>query len=73
MESKNQQVRDFIERQVKESISVYVSQLSDRPSAEIINQHRTSIANRACWHITETYRFLELADIMGWRRTSARR
>ena len=38
MDSKNQQVRDFIERQVKESISVYVSQLSDRPAAEIINQ-----------------------------------
>ncbi len=73
MATKRDEVREFLRREVKRSINDHCADISDRELAETIRKSRDGIAVAAAWHIAEEYRFLELADLMEWRRTRVRR
>ncbi len=73
MVSKREEMRKFIQRESRNAISLMIASMADRPSADTIRQHRESLANEISFHITEHYRFLELADIMEWKKTRTRR
>jgi hypothetical protein len=73
MDSKQDQVREFIKRQIREALLVASAETSDRAMGETVRQNATYLASQCCWHIAENYRFLELADIMEWKRTRTRR
>lgn len=73
MTTKRDEVRDFIQREVKNALSVLVSNMANRQDGDIIRSNRETMSIQIAWHLTEQYRFLELADIMEWRRTRVRR
>jgi acetylglutamate kinase len=73
MTTKRDEVREFIRREAKSALGEVVASIAHREQAEIIRANRDSLATQIAWHIAEEYRFLELADIMEWRRTRVRR
>ena len=73
MSTKRDEVREFIQREAKNAISVLISNMAERQHGDVIRSNRDSIAGQIAWHIAEEYRFLELADIMEWKRTRVRR
>ena len=73
MTTKREEVREFIQREVKNALYELIATMGNREHAEIIRTNRDFLSSNICWHIAQDYKFLELADIMAWRRTSARR
>jgi len=73
MSTKREEVRDFVKRKTREAIAMHVAEMTDRVVAETIRGSMNSIASAVCWHINEEYCFIELADIMEWKRTRSRR
>lgn len=71
--SKRDEVRDFINRQARCALNELIGEMGNREQAEVIRTNRDYIANKLGWHIAEQYRFLELSDIMEWKRTRVRR
>ena len=70
--SKQEEIRDFIERQAERAIVLQSVYLGDEDGATA-RRLRGSIARAVASEITRKYNFLELADIMEWKRTMARR
>ena len=73
MSTKREEIRDFIKREAAYAVHQLASTMSDRTAAETIRVNVGMIAGQIAWHIAEEYRFLELADIMEWKRTRVRR
>ena len=73
MDSKSTQIRLFIERQVKEAILLYSGEMFNRQTAEVLRLEARIIAQQAGCRVSNGYAFLELADIMEWKRTRVRR
>lgn len=73
MATKRDEVREFLRREAKRALNDHCVDMSDRESAEVIRKAREGIALAVAWHIAEEYRFLELADLMEWKRTRVRR
>lgn len=72
MSSKRDQVREMIERKARRAIAEWIG---DNPqnSQQPLQQIRGTLALIVAQRITEEYEFLELADIMEWRRTRVKR
>jgi hypothetical protein len=73
MTTKRDEVREFIRREAKKALGEVIANAPNREHAEIIRASRETLATTIAWHIAEGYRFLELADIMEWKRTRVRR
>lgn len=73
MSGKREQVRQFIDGETRLAIADYISGMNNREHAEAIRQNRNSIAERISFHLWSEYRFLELTDIMEWKRQRVRR
>lgn len=73
MSTKRDEIRDFIKREVRQSLLVVCSDLGNREHAESIRMNINHLSVQVAFHIAEEYRFLELADIMEWKRTRVRR
>lgn len=71
--TKREEVREFLKREIRNALGLLVVDMSNKENAEVIRAHRDSIATQVSWHIQEQYRFLELCDIMEWKRTRERR
>lgn len=71
--TKRDEVREFIKRETTNAISVLIATIADKEAGSVIRSNRENIAITVSWHIAEQYRFLELCDIMEWKRTRARR
>ena len=50
-----------------------IATMSDRDSAEVIRKNMDHVAAAIAFEIADVYPFLELADIMEWKRTRVRR
>lgn len=73
MSTKKEEVYQFLRRKARNSIATYSVELSDRTAAEVIRSHRNALAETIAQGLLDDYVFLELADIMEWRRTRVRR
>lgn len=73
MSSKEQLIDQFIERKTKAALYRYVGQMNDRVQAETIRQNITQICFHVSMEVSTEYSFLELADIMEWKRTRVRK
>lgn len=73
MSGKREQVREFIERHVLGCLAEVVADMGNRDHAEAIRSNRRHISQQISWRIWQEYVFLELADIMEWKRTRVRR
>jgi uncharacterized protein YsxB (DUF464 family) len=71
--TKRDEVRDFVKRESREALNSQIADMSNREHAEVIRQNRDYICAAVAWHLAEEYRFLQLADIMEWKRTRVRR
>ncbi len=72
-ETKRDVVRELFEKQALTSIANSIAEMPNREHAEAIRLNRRYIASQIAWRIYDEYVFLELADIMEWKRTRARR
>ncbi len=72
-QTKKQEVYDFIRRKAKQAISIHSVEISDRAVAETIRANRSNLAEVIALEIAEEYSFLELVDIMEWKRSRVRR
>jgi len=72
-ESKRDVVRSMMIRRSKNAIAQQIAVMSNREHAEVIRQNLNGISTCIGWEIAEEYAFLELADIMEWKRTRVRR
>lgn len=70
---KRDELRAFINREAVHAMNDWAADEPDRETAETVRGRRAPIAGAIAWHIAEQYRFLELADIMEWKRTRERR
>ena len=66
-------LRECIQRRVKDAILIASATMSDRVAAEAIRQHAISLASNIAWHCCDTYEYMEIADIMEWKRTRVSR
>jgi hypothetical protein len=73
MTTKNEQVREFIQREVKNALYELIATMGNRDHAEVLRTNRDYLSGNISWHFAQDYKFLELADIMEWRRTRVRR
>ncbi len=73
MQGKREQVREFLRREISEGLQVAVVEMGDRGAAEVIRTQIGTLSNQISWRFYNEYRFLELADIMEWKRTRVRR
>jgi len=71
--TKRDQVREFINKESAHAIEQHIAGMFNREAAEIIRLNRHELARAVGWQIAEEYRFLELADIMEWKRSRVRR
>lgn len=71
--SKREEIRYFVERQARFAMYQHLARMPDRSAAETILRHVSQLASSVAFEIAEEYRFLELADIMEWKRTRVRR
>lgn len=62
-----------MQREATHAIYTFIANATNREHAEIIRTNRDNLASQIAWHIAGEYRFLELADIMEWKRTRVRR
>ena len=73
MKNKRDELRECIQRRAKSALYVRASTLIDREQAEAIRKNVDTLANAIAWQCCDTYEFLEIADIMEWKRTRVRR
>ncbi len=73
MSTKRDEVRDFVKRRAWAAIAEKVARMNDRGHAETIRLNIEQLASGIAYEIADTYPFLELADIMEWKRTRVRR
>lgn len=73
MSTKRDEVRDFVKRKTRTAMSERLAAMSDRAAAETIRVNMDHIAAAIAYEIADVYPFLELADIMEWKRTRVRR
>jgi hypothetical protein len=73
--SKQTEVADLIRREVRDAVMVLAAEemLTNHDDAVVIRRKAESIGGRAAGRITEHYRFLQLADIMGWKSRAVKR
>lgn len=71
--SKESEIQSFIKQKALVALNEIIAELSDRQQAESVRNIRLAIAARVGWEVVSRYSFLELADIMEWRRTRVRR
>ena len=71
--TKRDEVRDFIRSQADRALCECVADMMDRAQAEVIRANRKYLASYISYAVTDEYSFIELADIMGWKRTRVRR
>ena len=74
---KKELIREFIARQVQSAIDHMAADRLLQPiagseEAALLIRFKRDISHRVGWQVTEQYRFLELADIMEWKRTRER-
>ena len=73
MNTKRDEVRDFVKRRARAALAESVASMQDRAAAETIRVNLNFICAAVACEIAATYPFLELADIMEWKRTRVRR
>jgi hypothetical protein len=73
MLSKRDELREFLERQAREALLLHTATMQDRAAAETIRANARLLSGAVAFNVTEEYRFLELADIMEWKRERIRR
>ncbi len=71
--SKSEEIYHFMQRQTRAALVEWIASTSDRQSAEIIRQNLNYICNSVGDQVAKEYSFLELADIMEWKRTRTKR
>lgn len=73
MSSKRDQVREMIERKARRAIAEWMGNNPNGASTKPLYEIHGTLAMLIAQRITEEYEFLELADIMEWRRTRVKR
>lgn len=75
MATKRQEIYKYMQRQAERALDNLIScNVSTSPEdARVIRRYSSGIALRIADEVSEHYRFLELADIMGWKKTRTRR
>ncbi len=69
--TKPDEIDAFIQRKVREALAELAM---DNPELnDVLRQQRTTISNYVSSRIISEYGFLELADIMEWKRSRVRR
>jgi hypothetical protein len=73
--TKREEVGAFLTEQAGNAIDHLIAMRiqSSPESAKLLADLRNEIALEVAYEITEEYRFLQLADIMEWKRTRVRR
>ena len=71
--TKAEEVRQFIEAHVMTSLAESITEMTGREHAEAIRLNRRYLASRIAWHFNSQYVYLELSDIMEWKRQRVRR
>lgn len=73
VDSKREQVRSMIQRRAYKALAERSATMPDRAQAEVIRVNIQQLSSAIAYDIAEEYAFLELADIMEWKRTRVRR
>jgi hypothetical protein len=71
--SKAEEVRSLMERKVNAALAELIVTMSDREASEVIRRNMGTIGRVVGYEVCTEYSFLELADIMEWKRTRVRR
>lgn len=72
-ESKRDEVRNFAKRKARTALYERAGTMNNREQAEVIRQNVDQLASAVACEIADAYCFVELADIMEWKRTRVRR
>jgi hypothetical protein len=73
MSTKRDEVRSMIERRTRRALLERSATMSDRSIAEVVRVNADQLARAIAYDVADEYAFLELADIMEWKRTRVRR
>lgn len=73
MDTKRDEVRNFVKRKARTAVAERIATMGDRPAAEVIRVNMDHLCGAIAYKIADTYPFLELADIMEWKRTRVRK
>ena len=71
--SKRDEMRGAIQRRALDAIRLFSASMGDRAAAEIIRANAYSLSRQVAEQCCGEYEFLELSDIMEWRRVRIRR
>lgn len=71
--SKRDEIRRFIQRRSFNALAQRVATMQNREHAESIRLSMESLSHAVAFEIADEYTFLELADIMEWRKTRVKR
>lgn len=71
--TKRDEVRVMIQYHAERAILLRSARMVDRATAEVLRMNAGNLAQEISYAFANEYVFLELADIMEWRRTRARR
>ena len=71
--TKRDEVRGMVRRHASEALLLRSATMNDRGAAEVIRTNANHLADAVAYEVCEEYSFLELADIMEWKRTRVKR
>ena len=72
-DSKQTLVQAFIKRQVRAALADTLLYDTDEEYVKVVKKHHDRFEREIAYAVTSEYGFVELADIMGWKRTRVRR
>lgn len=73
MSTKRDEVRDFVKRKARQAVADRIATMSDRAAAESIRVNMDHVCAAIAFEIADEYSFIQLSDIMEWKRTRVRR
>lgn len=73
VDNKREQVRSMIQRRASRALAERTATMMNRDHAEAIRLNLQQLSSAVAFEIAEEYAFLELADIMEWKRIRVRR
>ena len=71
--SKQSEVHTFVKRMASRAVAEIVCGTTDQVVAQWLGRNRTYVALRIAEEVSAEYAFLELADIMEWKRSRVKR
>ena len=71
--SKTDELRKMFSSRIREGLAQWCFDTCERELAERVRANGDRISNSLTYYLTDTYRLLELYDIVEWKRTRTRR